>query len=268
VIGVYVGWRGIASGHAGLTTNGNWNLYGRVAPWADCTKFAPPSGTEALCDPTPPSQRRNRNDEYYIYTSESPAWRLLGPPYLYSSYPDAMDKLEQYSLAAIRGQPLDYLDAVWNDTIRIVDPDHHSYGALSAEQLIDYLQNGPDLTSGRNDFVASWQDALYPDDTYASTHRGNMQPLRNWERLTRFDGVWMVLLLALCLAAPWVVPGRARSGARLLAAITLALLLFPLFTKGYDYRFVIPALAPLFATAALSGWGVYTRLLEARRRRL
>ena len=34
------------------------------------------------------------------------------------------------------------------------------------------------------------------------------------------------------------------------------LLLFPIATTGYDYRYVIPALGPLFAAAALGGWGI------------
>ena len=41
----------------GLTRGGNWNLYARVAPFADCSKFTPPSGTRALCDRTPISKR-------------------------------------------------------------------------------------------------------------------------------------------------------------------------------------------------------------------
>ena len=133
-IGVYIEWRHAASGLSGLTTNSSWNLYGRVAPWADCTKFTPPPGTRQLCETTPPSRRGYRSTEYYIYTSASPAWRLLGPPYLVSKYPHAMTLLRQWSQAAILGQPLDYLHAVWLDTIRLVDPNHHSYGDLSADE--------------------------------------------------------------------------------------------------------------------------------------
>ena len=116
---------------------------------------------------------------------------------------------------------------------------------------------GPDYHSGRNDFVSYWQSLDYPHDSY---HRGDIGPLKSWEKLTRFDGAWMIVLLALCLAAPWVSDGPTRSPARLLAVVSMVLLLFPLFTKGYDYRYVIPAYGPLFATASLAGWGIYVRL--------
>jgi hypothetical protein len=40
-VGAYVEWRHAASGLSGLTSNNAWNLYSRVGPWADCTKFTP-----------------------------------------------------------------------------------------------------------------------------------------------------------------------------------------------------------------------------------
>jgi hypothetical protein len=168
-----------------------------------------------------------------------------------------MTRLRQFSVAAIKGQPLDYFNAVWQDAIRLVNPNHPSAGDLPADTFIAYMLNGVDLKSGTTPFVEYWRIREYPHDQY---HRGDIAALRWWEKLTRFDGPWMVLLLALCLAAPWVVPGDARSAARLLAAVTVILLLFPLVTKGYDYRFVIPAFGPLFATAALAAWGLETRI--------
>jgi hypothetical protein len=257
-IGVYVEWRHAASGLSGYTTNNSWNLYGRVAPWADCRKFNPPPGTRALCQPTPPSLRVYTSAEFYIYTSASPAWRLLGPPYYVSRYPHAMGRLRQWSQAALLGQPLDYLHAVWLDTIRLVDPNHHSYGDLSANAMIAFLLYGPDRHSGTNAFVSYWQRLLYPHDP--APHHGDIAPLKAWERLTRVDGAWMLILLALCVAGPWLLAGRARSGMILFAASALTLLFFPIFTKGYDYRFVIPAFAPLLAAGALAAWGLVRRI--------
>jgi hypothetical protein len=58
IVGIYAGWRSAATDQPGtLTSNNAWNIYGRVAPWADCTKFKPPSGTAGLCQKTPPAQR-------------------------------------------------------------------------------------------------------------------------------------------------------------------------------------------------------------------
>ncbi len=258
VIAGYVVWRQAETDMSGFTTNGDWNLYGRIAPFADCTKFTPPEGTEGLCDPTPPAQRQGRNVEWYIYREESPAQKLFGPPYLVSPDPEANAKLRRFSLAAIRAQPGDYIDAVGEDLIRIVDSDHDSDGDLSYEQFSAILRDGP-LGNGRNEFVESWRVLYYPGDVY---RRGDTGVLEAYEERTRVQGFWMLVALLLAGAAPWVAPQRARRLAALMSATAFALLVYPIATHAYDARFVIPALGPLLAATALGGWG----LLSLRRR--
>jgi hypothetical protein len=261
-LGVYVEWRHAASGLSGLTTNGSWSLYGRVAPWADCTKFTPPPGTRPLCQTMPPARRGYNSSAAYIFNS-SPAEVLFGPSYRVSKYPHAMTLLREWSQAAILGQPLDYLHAVWLDTIRLVDPNHPSFGSYSADEMIAFMLYGPDMHSGANKFVTSWQHGLYPGDP--APHRGDIGPLKTWERITRVDGVWMVILLVLCLAGPLLVVGRARAGTTLFAVTALTLLFVPILTTGYDYRYTIPAFAPLFAAGALAAWGLTIRIRAKRR---
>jgi hypothetical protein len=263
-IGVYIEWRYAASGLSGLTTNASWNLYGRVAPWADCTKFTPPPGTQALCETTPLSRRVYRTDADYIF-GQSRAVQLLGPSYLISKYPHAMTLLRRWSEAAVLGEPLAYLHAVWLDTIRLVDPNHPSYSYMSADELIRFMLYGPDGHSGVNKFVTSWQVPLYPGDPAA--HRGDIQPLKAWERITRVDGAWMVILLLLCLLGPWLLVGRARSGMMLFACTALALMFFPILVAGYEYRYTIPAFAPLLAAGALATWGLVVRIRTSPRAR-
>jgi hypothetical protein len=250
-LGVYVEWRHAASGLSGLTTNGAWNLYGRVAPWADCTKFTPPKGTQALCKKPnwPPDFHAVAGT--YIFGPGSPAQRLLGPPFRVSTYPHAMAVLRRWSEAAVLGQPLDYLHAVWLDTIRLIAPNHRSYGDMSADELIASL-------SSPNAPGAEWQSLLYPGDPVVP--RGNIGPLKKWERITRVDGVWMLILFALCLAGPWLLRGRARRGMTLFAVTALVLMFFPILVSGYDYRYVIPAFGPLLAAGALAAWGLAVRL--------
>jgi hypothetical protein len=65
--------------------------------------------------------------------------------------------------------------------------------------------------------------------------------------------------LTLAIPAPWIVRGQARAAARLFALVGFALLIFPLLTKGYDFRFVVPPLGPLSVAAALSGWALWSR---------
>jgi hypothetical protein len=267
-IGAYVEWRQAASGRSGLTTNSSWSLYGRVAPWADCTKFTPPRGTARLCESQRPAERVIRGvghptDQTYIYGLKSPARVLLGPPFFVSTYPHAMTLLKKWSVAAIEGQPLNYLHAVWLDLVRLIDTNRSSYGALSADQMIAFLLHGPgfgpDSHGGVNSFVQFWQHGLYPGDP--REHRGEVAALTKWERITRLVGVPMAILLVLCLAGPWLALGRrARAGTALFTLTTLVLLLWPILTAGYDYRYVIPAFGPLLAACALSAWGLAVRI--------
>ena len=84
-------------------------------------------------------------------------------------------------------------------------------------------------------------------------------------RITRVDGVWMGILLALRLAGPWLLSGRARAGMMLFAGSALALPFFPIFVKAYDYRFVIPAFGSLLAAGVLAAWGLVRRIRTDRR---
>jgi hypothetical protein len=263
VVGIYVEWRDLASGHSGLTTNGAWNLYGRVAPWADCNDFVPPTGTRVLCESTPVSARGWRSSEYYIYGPDSPAIAAFGPVYEYPANPQTPALLEHFAEAAVLGQPLAYLRAVGLDTERLIDPNRPSYGDLSASAFYAFLLREPVGANSANTFVGYWQTHLYPHDHAITTpHVG---AFITWERITRLDWGLMIVLILACLIWPWTLPrGRVRALAGLCALLSLELLLAPIFTKAYDYRFVIPALGPLAATAALAYWGLWNKI-RARR---
>ncbi len=267
IVGVYVGWRHAASNMPGLLTSNNaYNFYSRVAPWANCDDFTPPPGTRGLCESTPVSKRTLAvAGEAYVYSERSPAYKLFGPAYEISDVPHAMQLLTSWSEAAIEGQPLEYLHAVWRDTVRLFSSSARSWGDSSASQIMSTLAHGLNHNN-TNGYVESWEHILYPDEGRPA--HGDLAPLETWERLTRIEGAAMAILLGLCLAGPWLLRvrrrpragGDARSGMILFGATALAMLFFPILTKGYDYRFVIPAFAPLTAAAALSAWGFAQRI--------
>jgi hypothetical protein len=261
----YIQWRHADTGLSGLTTNGDWVIYGRVAPWADCRYFTPPAGTRALCEYTSPAQRSLNSPDVYMYSPASPAQRLLGPPYVISKDPYAMRRLLEFSESAIAGQPLEYLHAVWLDTIRLFDPDAKSFGSLSAQGLMDSFIKGFD-GHGHNPFVTYWQNLLYPHD--GPEHRGSIGALKEWEKLTRISGLPMAVLLILLLASPWLAPPPLRTLAILFSLVSLVLLFVPILTHGYDYRYVIPALGPMVAGGGISGWGLWLRVAARRRSEL
>ncbi len=252
-VAVYTEWHYLASGQGGLVAGDGWVLYGRVAPFADCSKFTPPAGTESLCEAKPPAQRPlSQTGVWYVFSRSSPAVRSLGPAED-TPAPGAMARLRRFSLAAIEGQPLDYLHDVSQDALRLIDPSYPSRNSLTPSVLMTALFTRRKPTGS----IAYWQRRAYPGDPLK---HGRAGAFRRWEKLTRITGVPFVVLLVLSLLAPWLVRGDARSETRLIVGTTLVLLLFPLFVRGYEYRFVIPLLGPLVLGASLGGWGLAQRL--------
>ncbi|HVR04739.1 MAG TPA: phospholipid carrier-dependent glycosyltransferase, partial [Solirubrobacteraceae bacterium] len=253
-----------AQGYGGFTGAGYFDLYARVAPFAECSKFHPPAGTAKLCIHIPRSQRPGH--DIWEFTGVSPAVQAYGEPDITVPKPDENSQLRAFAEAAILAQPLTYLEYVGRDLIRIVDPSFPSspYGSTSpaaggygggAQHLMDYYFDTSNLI-GIDPILA----AYYPGD---GTIHENLDFLLSYERDTRIEGPFMALLLILALLAPILTRGRERRAALLFLLVTVVLLAGPIFTSEYDYRFTIPAFGPLAATAAIGGWAVARRLVPA-----
>lgn len=269
---VPIGWYLIAheqaDGYGGFTGAGYFDLYGRVAPFANCAKFHPPDGTAQLCIDMPVSQRPGH--DAWEFTSISPAVRLFGEPDLTVPQPGENSKLRSFAEAAILGQPLEYLEYVGRDLVRIVDPSFPSspygnrgetgfgYGA-PPQQLVEYYTT-PSTELNADRLLAGY----YTDGT---VHR-SLSFLHAYERDTRIEGPFMAVLLLLALAAPLLTKGTTRRAALLFFVATLVLLAGPVFLSEYDYRFTIPAFGPLAATASIGAWTVFARIQSLRSRRV
>src|ERR687897_3011352 len=71
VLLLYFALNNSETGHFGLTRASGWALYSRSAPFADCDRFDPPVGTEALCETTDPDTRNG--PDFYGWEQGSPA---------------------------------------------------------------------------------------------------------------------------------------------------------------------------------------------------
>ncbi len=250
-----------ATGQAVLTTAGNFNLYSRVAPFANCSRFTPPAGTRDLCITIPVDRRPGSNA--WVFTPISPAVRVYGEPDFTRAKPHENERLQAFSEAAIIGQPGAYLEYVGRDLVRLVDPSFPSspYGnrgvtgtgyGQTPEQLTDYYF---DASTGAG--VAGAIAAYYHDPIVEH----NIDPLITYEHDTRIEGPLMAVLLALALLSPIAATGHRRAAFLFLAA-TVILLAGPPFLVDYDYRYTIPAFGVLGCSAAAGAWGVY---LQVRR---
>jgi hypothetical protein len=263
MLGGYVYAQRESIGYTGLTQRGTWNLYGRVAPFADCSKFEPPAGTEVLCESRPPSQRPG--PDAYLFAS-SPATRAFGYPDYYggSRLASAEDshKVQAFTRAVILHQPFDYLGTLSREMIRYFFPKHYRPRpgvGLDPDMFVKDL-----VAPGYSSFVM--QDVLpgyYASKGYTS-HGALLRGLQRYERWTRIDGAVMIALVLVSLVGPFLATGRLRAGVSLFSGAAFISMITPVATIFFDARLAIPTFGLLGASAALGGCVVWTTFRGSR----
>ena len=252
------------TGTWGFASTSYFDLYGRVAPWANCSKFTPPPGTAKLCIHTPVSQRQGT--EAWEFLGSSPAVAAYGSPEWFGPPPqkDENTQLRSFAIAAIEGQPFTYLEYVGRDLLRVVDPTFSTspYKAIgnagygqTPEGLLNYYFN----TSNFADVDAIITGYYQSPGLLA----GNVDILKTWDRDRRIEGPVMVLILILALLAPILARGLPRRFAILCGLVSLVLIVGPILVIDYDWRFMIPVFGPLTAGAAIGGFEVWRRMAPA-----
>jgi hypothetical protein len=255
VLGSYAIAQHQQTGYWGLTTSaGPWNLYSRVAPFADCHQFKPPRGTAVLCERIPPA-RRTASVADYAYSPASPAVRAFGwgdGPY--SATPAENRRLASFTQAVILHQPLDYLKTVAEGMTAYVAPIRIEFGNRSELAPDDQTFFHHDLF-GRATLATAAQHAL-PYYGVHSFHedRSLMSFLFAYESAARVSGPLLAAMMVLSLFALFAPAGRPRQVARLLFLIAWVTLIVPPATHEWDARYTIPALGPLAGAATLGAW--------------
>jgi hypothetical protein len=216
----------------------------------------------------PVSQRPGNG--VWEFTGLSPAVAAYGAPEWFGPKPphDENSQLKAFALAAIKAQPLRYLEWVGRDLLRIVDPNfptspyraigNNSYG-FTPEQQLDYYFDMSNIANIENIITA-----YYPQSR-GGVHR-SVRPLVDWERATRLQGPAMALALLLALVAPVLARGMRRRMASTCGLFALVILVAPVLGAHYEYRFVIPAFGFLSAGAAIGAYEVARRCSAAGRR--
>lgn len=260
----FASWHEAETGRFGISRNGVMNVYGRVAPWADCTKFTAPKGTAFLCETKPVAQRPGH--DAYVFT-QAPATTAYQVGNLTNVLPaEGARTISAWARAAILGQPTTYLHAVARESRRIIDPD--AAPGLPG-QGVGGFGLGPSgypallRDTTRDVFVLPTIAGNYPGGS-TQFIRGDLAWFDRYEELTRPHPPLMALMLALAALAPLVTRGPERRAAWLLSPLAVVLLFAPVATSIYDYRYVVPVIGLLAAAAALGGWGVLTAALRWR----
>lgn len=270
----YAAWYHSAHGQYALSAFSGRFLYGRVAPFADCTKFRVPPAQRPLC-PTEPLGQRLGPGGYVWRENVSPLFRA----------PEAdRDRLgRQFARNVIRHQPLTYARTVADEFL-------HGF----APTRTTYWQDAPiEKWQFQLTYPLYWGDGLCSEIEHSSrkatrvcdsrqrewdgyvrargadgiaTDHGVARFLRGYQRVGYVPGPLLAALLLAGIAATLGLFRARRSGLRaatgLLAGVALVLLVGPVALNEFSWRYEIPAFL-LLAPAGILGLSALTRLPTA-----
>jgi hypothetical protein len=262
VLGGYVIAQHEATGFTGFTRAGAWNLYGRVAPFADCSKFTPPEGTRRVCEHTPRSGRPPPG-AYVLETDYSPGMKHLRGPFLATSADNR--KIAAFTRSVIVAQPWDYVSAVAKGMLEYADPAGSSrHEGPNYDEFFHKLLFDPLWSSRVKTFALGWYGAA-GQGLYVK--QGRVDALLRYESATQVKGPLFIMLALLSLLSPLLSRGRRRSAALLFVLVTWVTLITPVATLWWSARYAVPGFGPLAASAAIGGWALWCRLQALRRER-
>jgi hypothetical protein len=241
-------------------------LYSRVMTFADCSKMHVPTDELWLCTTTPPAKRPIA--QAYIWTAATPLNRF--PPTKFSPVPNQL--AQDFARRAIEAQPLGYLRAVTDDTIRVfgwkrsVFPNAATYN----EYLFRYHPMAIPAWASRHIGGYSSYAAYYiRGNPVANVVEPFAGVMRVYQRHIYLPGTLYGVILAIGLGGMVLAWRRAGGEALLPWAISVALIVVPAATAEFDYRYVLPAV-PFACLAAAMAFGKDTaarKWLAARRAR-
>ena len=251
----YAAWFHAEHGRWALTNSNGVFLYSRVMAFADCSVLPLSPPERRLCDPREPQDRPESSR--YIW-DPSPLRNLPGPVFTPENNALAMT----FARKAVRHQPVDYARQVVKELgytfalgrVRYPSVDVGKYQFTSdPSQLVPPYGRAAALRQ-----VQAYEGLGVPtlDSTADRRLAGWLQA---YQRFAYVRGPVVAVLVLLTLAAG--LPGRSphgqgrgsRAAALMLGAVAATLLVVPPMTAQFDHRYVLTALPPLSAAAALGG---------------
>jgi hypothetical protein len=248
LVAAYLVAANIDGHYSGLLDARNIDLYGRVAPFANCAKFTPPKGTENLCQNNIPRGQRP-GSYWYTWIKASPGLKDYG------LNPAKNAPLAKWARAAILGQPLDYAKIVTKDMVRYIDPTagtDYGYSGLSPDGWdFSYRSLKEEQYVGQR--LAKRYDGVLP------AHMPGMRELAFYQSVTRLSGLFIAAFSLLTIIGLFLARGRLRSVLALFAVTAFVLYLGPVLTISYTVRYGVPPQGVLAAAAALGTWALVSR---------
>jgi hypothetical protein len=234
-LGAYMAWFHAHHGRYALTGATGRFIYGRVAPFVDCSKVTLPADERPLCPSQPVSQRPTPHEYAWYHSS----------PYFKVPKGKRNALAEDFAKRVIKAEPLAYVHAVLKDFV-------HGFSFKRSEP------------GRRVGFTQTWTfQPRYPRRSIADPvirahgdRRGYMQPrlaafLRGYQRFAFTPGPLLALgligglLAAVGLGRDRPRRSRLRGGAFVLAGWALLLALVAAAGHQLPPRYVLPSLVML-----------------------
>lgn len=239
VFGLYFAAFEISGGkYLGISDMSGWNLYARVAPFADCHRFTPPAGTRRLCESTVESERDASLGYSWDPSTRGRQMYPLGPA------TDAV--MGSFARAVILNQPLSYLRAVATDAARFIDPSigpNRPYAGLNHE-IQSFGHSDPEIQNTIEELMSEGYGGAH-----VTVHGRGI--LRTYQDVFRVSGLMVAALVVLTLIGAVIAKGWIRLGVFLFGLTGLLLYLVPAATLSYEVRYGIPPLYFITASGTL-----------------
>lgn len=239
------------TGYFGFSQSSGWGLYSRTAPFAECTRFDPPAGTESLCETTPVDSRPG--PDFYGWEAGSPARQLFG------EQPNGDEQLSDFAREVITHQPLSYAEDVARDFARyFVTVDGPDFGGAGYE-VVDVDRRALGFEEGIHAGITDY----YADEPLSI--KGGVTTLGDLQNVLSVRATLLLAALLLAIAGLVLGRGRVRAGVALLLGASLLAMLVPVVTAIYSARYAIPVSGPLVGAGAIGAWLIASPLLDALR---
>ncbi len=222
-------------------------MYSRVAIFADCAKIKPTGELAELC---PTDALKGAPSSAYIWSSDSPIRRLSGDD---NPFVPRLDHLGRtFAEKAILAQPLDYLWLIMRQSVMAFKPGFAlpHFGGFNG-QWYTFRTAGDHLPPSA--YAPGVKGYSYDHGHPPPSHEGPMAGfMKKYQRLAKTTGP--LLAIAFVIGLVGLVRHRRELGGAILLpwALALSLLIVPIMTSDYDFRYVLPVIPFAFLAAALS----------------
>jgi hypothetical protein len=243
-----------SGGQPGIAQQTGYQLYGRVAQFADCSRFKPPGRTRLLCETTPPARRPGPTA--YLFSPAAPLQARF-----HAILPQDSALLGRFARAAIIHQPGDYIAAVAQELGREIgiNSARPGEGANPDQMRFDSPVKGAPHGESTPAAVAAYFRLRYshvkptPRGRWAKRWSTYQSIVRVHERLVL--PLLLITLLGLAVATRRIV----RATIALFLASALVLYIVPPLVAQWDVRYGLLAGELLVVGATLGAWTLWER---------